>query len=190
MIEQLQTSITKILSSASDGLSEYELISALKQEPEAYFAEDDLQQPHTLFQVHFLIFHCLYRLREQWLAVGEACLQIDAMKIQRLPYSNRASNELAVKDNVRDYYLNISHLRDTTAEQADELLNQFWQKFLVAEDKTDALKALALDSEASYQQVKDQYRRLAMENHPDRGGDAKRLAEINNAMDVLKRYYR
>ncbi len=38
--------------------------------------------------------------------------------------------------------------------------------------------------------IKKQYRQLAMENHPDRGGDLKTMQEINAEFDVLrKRYY-
>lgn len=38
--------------------------------------------------------------------------------------------------------------------------------------------------------IKRQYRKLAMENHPDRGGDLRTMQEINAEFDALrKRYY-
>lgn len=40
------------------------------------------------------------------------------------------------------------------------------------------------------EEVKRQYRKLAMENHPDLGGDLKTMQEINAEFDILrKRYY-
>lgn len=37
----------------------------------------------------------------------------------------------------------------------------------------------------SYDQLREAYRRLAKEHHPDRGGDAERFKRVQNAWDVL-----
>lgn len=47
-----------------------------------------------------------------------------------------------------------------------------------------ALEALGLRPGADAGQVQRAYRALAMATHPDRGGDAERMKELNEARDV------
>ena len=58
-------------------------------------------------------------------------------------------------------------------------------------DEMRALDALELDSDADFKAVKDAYRRLAKENHPDlKPGDeeaAQRFHKVQAAYDVLRR---
>ena len=190
MVDDLILTIEQILAGTPDALSEYELISLLRDSHGDIFKTADLQNSFELFQVHFLLFHCLYRLRDRWLNENKACLQIDAMKINRLAYSQNNREALVVSDALRAYYLDLSHLEQTTEEDAESLINDFWLKFAAAEDRSDALKTLELEDGVSFDQIKLQYRQLAMQHHPDRGGSAEKLADVNQAMDVLKRYYR
>ena len=46
-------------------------------------------------------------------------------------------------------------------------------------------ESLGLDRNASPEQIKSAYRKLAMQNHPDKGGDAEKFKEIAAAYDVL-----
>ena len=45
---------------------------------------------------------------------------------------------------------------------------------------------LGVNKTASSEQIKQAYKKLAKEHHPDLGGDSKKFAEINAAYDVLK----
>jgi DnaJ-class molecular chaperone len=45
---------------------------------------------------------------------------------------------------------------------------------------------LGVQKNASDSDIKRAYRKLAMENHPDKGGDANRFADISNAYETLK----
>jgi DnaJ-class molecular chaperone len=38
--------------------------------------------------------------------------------------------------------------------------------------------------------IKQRYRQLVSQHHPDRGGSTSRLQSINLAMEILARYYR
>ena len=49
----------------------------------------------------------------------------------------------------------------------------------------DYYKLLGVTRNASQDEIKKSYRKLAMANHPDRGGDNNKFAEINAAYDVL-----
>lgn len=53
--------------------------------------------------------------------------------------------------------------------------------------RRDWWTVLGLPSTASRQQILDKHRELARDNHPDRGGDAQRMAEINSARDEALR---
>ncbi len=52
----------------------------------------------------------------------------------------------------------------------------------------EARKRLGLGKTATLDEVKEAYRRVAREAHPDRGGDAKAMAEINRAYDTVIQY--
>jgi len=50
----------------------------------------------------------------------------------------------------------------------------------------DLYETLGVKRDATDAELKKAYRKLAMENHPDRGGDQNRFAEISNAYETLK----
>jgi curved DNA-binding protein CbpA len=52
--------------------------------------------------------------------------------------------------------------------------------------RIDALLVLGLPGTASDEEIKKRYRKLARESHPDHGGSAKRMAEINAAWSTLE----
>jgi molecular chaperone DnaJ len=49
----------------------------------------------------------------------------------------------------------------------------------------DYYKVLGVEKNASAEDVKNAFRRLAMQHHPDRGGEAEKFKEINEAYQVL-----
>ena len=190
MIAQLSQQIEGLLKQNPKGLSEYELISCLQKLENNDFDKLDLQDSLVLFQTHFVLFHCLYLLKDQGLAAQSYCLQISPMKICMRAYSQSFTEELAETDDLRDYYLDLTHLQSTDKAGAEQLINSFWQKYLAAEDRLEALAVLGLAEDGvGYEQIKQRYRELAMENHPDRGGCEQIFADIGQAMDTLKRYY-
>ena len=50
----------------------------------------------------------------------------------------------------------------------------------------DPYEVLAVPKSSSIEEIKIAYRLLAKKHHPDRGGDPKRIIEINQAWEVLK----
>ncbi|WP_457596849.1 J domain-containing protein [Hydrogenimonas sp.] len=52
----------------------------------------------------------------------------------------------------------------------------------------DALETLGLPTRVSLRDITDRYRYLASSHHPDVGGDAERMARINEAYELLRRY--
>ena len=50
----------------------------------------------------------------------------------------------------------------------------------------DPYQTLGVDQSASDQQIKAAFRKLAVQYHPDRGGDEDKFKEINEAYDKIK----
>ena len=51
---------------------------------------------------------------------------------------------------------------------------------------SDLYKTLGVTKNTNEAELKKAYRKLAMEHHPDKGGDADKFAQINNAYETLK----
>ena len=187
-IALLQRSIYNLLRQHPVGISEFDLLATLEaQRQVAAVYSSDL----GMFQCHFLLFHCLYRLRDELLQAGSHDVEIHCLKIAMVPMAVGQRSPLPARhDPLRDYYLDLTNLKATTEADLQNLLRQFWQRFVVDDAHLQALALFGLSASASYDEVKAQYRRLVMEHHPDRGGDKALLQQINLAMDQLKRFYR
>ena len=49
----------------------------------------------------------------------------------------------------------------------------------------DYYKTLGVERDATPEQIKKAYRKLAAKNHPDAGGDEEKFKDINEAYEVL-----
>lgn len=166
------------------GIKEYDLMQALKGHGFFAFIDDALDSSHALFQAHFLLYHVLYLLRDKLASNQQAWLKIEALDIQLLPYW-QAEDSLAEVDKLRAYYLDLSNLENTTAEQVSELISSFWTKFTRHENRDEALAVLGLVDPVDNKLIKSTYRRLVMKSHPDRGGNKEQLQAMNSAINIL-----
>lgn len=57
------------------------------------------------------------------------------------------------------------------------------------EEKLAALELFELQDPITPQRIKQRYRQLVSQHHPDRGGSQTRMQSINQAMEILQRYY-
>ena len=181
----------QLLSASPSGLAEYDLIQQLKARHCTHIPNLPLTDKLVLFRTHFLLFNALYRLRERLWATRSGYLQISALNIQLLPYQS-GSLELSEHDPLRDYYLDMSQLRDTDEEDVATLLRSFWSRMQGGEEQQAALELFELaDSPETLTpaSIKQRYRQLVSLHHPDRGGSTERLQSINKAMEILERYY-
>lgn len=188
--DSLLDTLHQLLLDAPEGLGEYALLKALRERRFEPLPEGPLSDPLILFRCHFLLFNALYRLRDRLNGEGLAQLEIQPLCIRLLPW--RAGQQaLAEDDPLRAYYLDESQL-GTSAKEVEDLLASFWVRQAAPGDRARALALLKLedDGELSRRRIRDRYRRLAAEHHPDRGGDARRMVELNEAMEILERYYR
>lgn len=158
-----------------DGIchSEYELIQWLKSPEPGIFHADALRDPLTLFRCHFLVMHCLYRLRLQWLAEQQGWLQIEPLSVQLQPWlqeTSSANQHICEADNLARYYLDLANLK-TDRDTVEKLLRGIWQQVLTPDQRRHDLALLELADPADEADIRRQYRRLAMRHHPDRGGE-------------------
>ncbi len=175
----------------ADGQShtEYDVLCWLQASEQGVFRADALRDSLTMFRNHFILMHCLYRLQQQWAAEQTALLEISALRICRSPWPDNAHNRgLTEHSPLAQYYLDLSQL-NTAQEEVDDLLRSFWQKMLQPEQEDQDIAELELSKPVTGAEIRLQYRRLAMQHHPDRGGDENRFRTIQAAFQRLKHRY-
>lgn len=173
------------------GIDEFSLIRRLAVLfPDSLFAAPDaLRQPLKLFQLHFLLFHLLYRLADRIADEGRH-LEVHTLRIvlmERPP----GQPALVKQDLLRAYYLDWSQWADTHAEDVQQLLAGVRQGPLsVTDDQlADALALFDLKVPASPGEIKKRYRTLVQRHHPDKGGEPGKIQAVNQALLILQRYY-
>ena len=169
-ISELIDLLTILILDHPDGCSEYELLTLLQQPPYEFFDKNAMNDPLKLFQTHFLLFHCLYTLRAQWLDSKQALLSISALKIVRSPLKNKdftlstshsssqssshinkqSNNPISCEnshpvldDPLAEYYLDISHLSNTERSDVEALLDSFWTGMKTANPRFDSKESLS-----------------------------------------------
>ena len=163
---------------------EHEMIQNLQQQNIAPFPTFNLKHSRELFSAHFLIKHCLYLLQKRGLSEQTFVLQISATQIQMNPY-HAGAEAITRHDPVREYYLNLDHYFETTEEDVVDLLNNFWRRYLIRDDKQAALEVFDLDNRASMKEVTQAYRKLVQQKHPDKGGSKAEFLKIQAAKELL-----
>lgn len=166
------------------GISEHELLKQLAGEESPGSWSEAFHNNHALFKAHFLLFNILYQLRNRLLEQKLGFLEINPVKIRLLPYRDGEAS-LGEYDALMEYYLDISNLENTSSREVDEMLAGFYIKLANNGKRQQALQVLGLEDPVDDRTIKKQYRRLAMEHHPDRGGDHAVLQEINSAVKIL-----
>lgn len=191
---QLLATLHNLLLDNPAGFSEYQLINHLKSAQQPLFINANLSDALSLFRTHFVLFHVLYQLRDKLRATGEFDLQISPLQIrlEQAPPSAQpsATNQtLAANDPLRAYYLNLEHLQDTDRADVEALLTSSRAILLQSQSITDALQELEIEqplATLNAADLRNQYRQLVSQHHPDRGGCTERLQRINHAMDTLR----
>lgn len=194
MVDYQSSTLLNLVKSQPAGIQEYDLLKLLQEqlpEEERIIRFDNL----VLFQQHFLLFHALYRLDEQLIRQQAGKLLIGVLNIQWLP-ENTVDNlagglkkTMIKNDPLRDYYLDLNNLTDTSSEDVDNLLASFWVHFNDDSGKESALALFELQEPCDLVMIKKRYRELLSIHHPDKGGSVEVTQSLNDAMTILKRCY-
>ena len=185
-----KATIRDLIEASPEGLSEYDLIQSLLQQDSEFAFEDD-GPSLSLFRQHFLVMNALYRLQAELFEEG-SYLSISPLAIRLEPLQASGPSALPT-DNadapLRDYYLDWDNLSQTTRMDVDSMLNRFWERYLAIDKRVAALQTLELPADATWEAVKQAYRRLVAQHHPDKGGEAARFRDIRGAYEILMRCY-
>lgn len=179
--------ILEFLRRQREAISEHALITQLRPVLEALPGLADSQQL-ALFQTHFLVMNALYQLQRDLLEEG-FYLRISPLEIAiETPLGAGAKGIQEGSDRaLAEYYLDLTHLRQTGESEVEQLLNGFWRDFLARDKVGDALAALELPAGAQWSEVQVQYRLMAGRLHPDRGGDSEQFMQVREAYEILRR---
>ncbi len=182
----LLQALRDLLAEHRDGIREYQVIQQLRTRAVAGYPDGPLSDPVVLFQSHFLLRHALYRLRDEYLAQGNAWLEMDALEIRLAPHRHGESG-IVPHDPLRAYYDDLSHLDTTDRVEVETLLTQFWERLAANEQRQAALAVLELVDPVDHAAITRRYRSLAQRHHPDRGGDTLRFHAIRSAYETLRK---
>ncbi len=188
----LAEQLLELLREAPAGCSEYLLIQRLKSRHSTHIPHLALTDKLVLFRTHFLLFNALYQLRERLWNEKAAHLLISPLRVQLQPYQ-AGHSALSEHDPLRDYYLDLRNLRETSEDDVEKLLTSFWKRMQGGDEKRAALELFELgesNEPLNLGMIKRRYRQLVSQHHPDRGGNTAHLQSINLAMEILERYYR
>ncbi len=179
--------LEQILLDQEEAITEYELLDLLERRGFPEFRKSVAEGTLGLFQSHFLLFHLLYRLRDQLHSHHKKELSIHCLKIEIVADLSADGPSLVVADPLRDYYLDLTHLSSTRESDVQHMLDQFWVRYHAREHLDEALATLELDKTAPMEKIKTKYRILAREAHPDHGGSPEDFIRINHAMEIISR---
>ncbi|MBR7888858.1 DnaJ domain-containing protein [Marinomonas sp. A79] len=187
--------ILTLLKHHPDGTTEFAILKALKEQlPEFNQLADDANL--TLFRQHFLIMNALYQLQQSLWQDEHLLLNISALRISLVSAkecnasdntsSDTSSLDISVDAKLASYYLDWSEYEKTNASDVSDLLNSFYTGISVSGDREAALKTLQIDNtNPSKADIKQQYRKLAQQHHPDRGGDQDTFISLRQAYEHL-----
>lgn len=178
----LKMQVEALLGQEPEGLSEYRLMQHLGWPAQADTPLLDL------FRRHFILFHVLYRLRQEWRELGCGDIEIGPLAIRLQDYQACPAG-LALQDKLEAYYLDLGNLQRTDEAEVATLLGQFSSRYHARDERHAALAELALPETVSWEAIRARYKQLAHSSHPDRGGDTERFQRLNSAMQTLSRFY-
>jgi len=183
--------ILAILKKNPSGISEFDILKTLKDLLPAFsqLADDNNLQ---LFRQHFLIMNALYQLQASLWQDENLILDITATRITLFSASQVSLSESTTLSDSVDaklaaYYLDWNEYEKTDVNEVSRLLNSFFKGIsLTGSDRNAALKTLEIKGDnPSKSDIKQQYRKLAQQHHPDRGGDQNIFINLRQAYEYL-----
>lgn len=193
-VQLLSIAIEKVLRENPLGITELNLIKALQGPPWELIGHVNYAEPDKLYPVHFLIFHVLYRLRDQ-LAESAESLSISPLLIQLSTQDVISSTRtLSEVDRLRAFYLDLSKYQ-LPESSIFQMMDDFWSgrfgRQPARREVNDAADVLGFGRlPSSFDDVKYRFRRAVMQAHPDRGGETEAIQNLNQAFSVLKAHFR
>ncbi|SKA62216.1 DNA-J related domain-containing protein [Enterovibrio nigricans] len=185
--------ILSVLEASTQSWKVHYLMAELKKKTIMDHLDDDPQL--DLFKRNFLIMNALYQLQETLLP--QQWLQVESMDIKlmlRGVGSGFVQHEVNREDPLREYYMDWTNY-DSQIEDVRELLASFGKRYQrhvghcseTTVERRNALIALGLSEKASDNEIRRQWRKMALKWHPDRPeGDAAKFRTMCEAWQSLR----
>ncbi|AJQ95237.1 DNA-J related domain-containing protein [Gynuella sunshinyii] len=187
----LLVAIETTLRAHPSGMKEIELINYLDTEFEGVFPKKNLADSLILFQTHFILFNALYQLQDILWLNQNGHLIIGPIDICLYPFNSTLHLQAMTDFNhAKEYYLDFSNFNSTSRENVDDLIKSFWRNAKAHWAGEDAFKVLGLSYPCNWEDIKQRFRSLANQHHPDKGGDAEKLKPVLEAYSTLKTLYK
>lgn len=147
----------------------------------------------ALFQQHFVVRHGLYTIQPD--------LRVQSITLELTPIGVSLSEALVNTNDqqtalnqgslgaLADFYLDREQLFAADKARVQAWLDSFWQRYRDPSDVELAFQTLDLRPDDNWQAVQQRYRRLALQCHPDKGGDPERFSAVREAYETLKKYH-
>ncbi|MBL7005272.1 MAG: DnaJ domain-containing protein [Gammaproteobacteria bacterium] len=181
----LLKTIDLLLTEFDEGIKEYDLMTLLDKRYPDLYPKPDLSDQVILFQHHFFLRFTLYTLQQQYAEEGKWQLEITPVKIIKQPFLKSTNSIPMLADPLRDYYLDLSNLNKETELTIQSMLDNFWVALAKYQHQPSALAILGLVGNESATEKKQRYKRLLQLYHPDKGGNAEKFSEIQQAWKQL-----
>ena len=184
-VNPLIAPLLALLQQAAGSYKVHELMAALRQQGAIPQLADDEQL--QLFRVNFLLMNALYQLQAElyeegwWLVISTLDIRLEP-----LAKTPEASHAFAIGENLRSYYLDWQVFWQTDREEVEALLGSFWRACERDEHRAEALTLFALPTGAQPDAIRRRWRELALQHHPDRGGNAETFIRIRWAWQCLR----
>lgn len=190
-----------------DDVAETDLLRAFFPNDEVFTGVD-----LVLFQKHFLLYRRLWlfddELRQStgqrlWIRgirstlldpppVG-LCRWLDpdagtfcARPVERDHLCASHAAPLPEANGVKAYYLDWANLEGMTEERLQTMIDGFFRWMGRQGSRSEALVVLGLEPDAPQARIKERWRELSLQHHPDRGGDPEVYKKISAAWTALK----
>lgn len=173
-----------LLWQASGSYKVHELLAELRRQEVIPPLPGDEQL--QLFRLNFLIMNALYQLQAElhgegwWLVISTLDIRLEPL------ITREGGSALAQGEALRSYYLDWQVFWQTDREEVKALLGSFWQACERDEHRAEALTLFALPTGAQPDVIRRRWRELALQHHPDRGGDADTFIRLRWAWEHLK----
>lgn len=182
----------ELRAAGASGLTELALIRALQGPRWQLIEPVTFSDPTSLYPVHFLLFHALYRLQAELARTGES-LMISPLRLCILMTGPGQGRGLPAQDDpLRSFYLDLSRYF-LSGHDIRAMMERFLASVALATSPEEVLQAaqvLGFDTlPGEFDTVKQRFRRQVMQAHPDRGGRTEDIQELNRAFSVLKRHF-
>jgi hypothetical protein len=147
------------------------------------------------FSENFLLMNAIYQIQQQDYDAGFYLL-FDGLYIhyQSIEKCEAFGMELSQpKDVMADYYLDWSNYDAVDLSELQSMMQRFWSRLSDSDQLTQAFQTLEIDDanqqEVSLKLIKNQFKKLSLIHHPDKGGNQAQFVAVQRAYQTAMGFY-